>query len=288
MIEPKNHTLTAPGAEIHYYVREVPGSTEPTLLLFGSPMEAAPFATLASHFTDRTVVTYDPRGAAASKRTDDATQTTPDEHADDLRRLIEAIGGGPVDAFGTSGGAVNLLALAAKHPELVRVAVAHEPPATREVPDSAAALAVVADVRSTYDSDGFGPAMAKFIALVMHSGEFTADYLDQPAPDPAAFGLPTEDDGSRDDALMLNMIACNNYEHDFAALRAADTRVVVAVGAESGEELPARAGRAVAGRLGIDATEFPSHHAGFVSADSDMPGQPEAFAARLREVLTAG
>jgi hypothetical protein len=30
---------------------------------------------------------------------------------------------------------------------------------------------------------------------------------------------------------------------------------------------------------------FPSHHAGFTSADGDFPGQPEAFAARLREVL---
>ena len=30
--------------------------------------------------------------------------------------------------------------------------------------------------------------MAKFIALVMGEGELPADYLDQPAPDPAQFG----------------------------------------------------------------------------------------------------
>ena len=33
-------------------------------------------------------------------------------------------------------------------------------------------------------------------------GEFTDDYFAQPAPDPAAFGMPTDDDGSRDDPLL--------------------------------------------------------------------------------------
>ena len=63
--------------------------------------------------------------------------------------------------------------------------------------------------------------MAKFIALVSHKGAVPADYADQPAPDPAMFGLPTEDDGSRDDLLLgQNMISCTHYEHDFDALRA--------------------------------------------------------------------
>jgi hypothetical protein len=33
-----------------------------------------------------------------------------------------------------------------------------------------------------YQTGGFGPAMAKFIALVSHQGPFPADYADQPAP----------------------------------------------------------------------------------------------------------
>jgi pimeloyl-ACP methyl ester carboxylesterase len=100
-------------------------------------MGASGFGTLAEHFADRTVVTYDPRGAERSKRTDDATESTPDEHADDLHRLISALGAGPVDMFASSGGAVNALALVARHPEQVRILVAHEPPASQELPGSA-------------------------------------------------------------------------------------------------------------------------------------------------------
>src|SRR5437660_11413856 len=116
MTEAKTHTLDAPSAVLHYDVRSNDASTQPVLLLIGSPMGAEGFGTLAGHFTDRTVVTYDPRGAGRSRRTDDATETTPDEHADDLRRLIRALDTGPVDIFATSGGAVNALALVAKPP----------------------------------------------------------------------------------------------------------------------------------------------------------------------------
>lgn len=288
MTDPKTHTVDAPGAVITYDVRAADAGTEPALLLIGSPMDASGFTTLASHFTDRTVVTYDPRGADRSKRTDGAAESTPDEHADDLYRVITALGAGPVDVFASSGGAVNLLALVAKHPEQVRVAVAHEPPATRELPDAEVAMAVCTDIRGTYEKHGFGPAMAKFIALVSQEGELPDDYLDRPAPDPAGFGMPTTDDGSRDDALMQNIITSTSYQHDFDALRAASTRVVVAVGVESMGQLAGRAGAAVAERLGAEPTMFPSHHAGFAGGEFGMAGEPEAFAARLREVLAAG
>ena len=131
MTEPKTHTLDVPGAVLHYDVRSDEASTQPVLLIIGSPMGAAGFGTLAGHFTDRTVVTYDPRGADRSRRTDGAAETTPEEHADDLHRLILALDAGPVDIFASSGGAVNALALVARHPEQVRTLVAHEPPASR-------------------------------------------------------------------------------------------------------------------------------------------------------------
>ncbi|ADD44426.1 alpha/beta fold hydrolase [Stackebrandtia nassauensis] len=286
MTDPKSHELEVPNAVVTYDVREPAApSDKPTLLMFASPMEAAAFATLAGHFTDRTVVTYDPRGAGRSKRTDGTSLSTPDEHADDLHRIITELGTGPVDVFASSGGAVNALALVAKHSDQVRTVVAHEPPASQEVPDRENALAACVDIRRTYEASGFGPAMAKFIALVMHKGELPDDYTDQPGPDPAAFGLPTEDDGSRDDPLMGNIVNSNHYKHDFDALRAASTRVVLAVGVESEGELPARAATAVAERLGIEPTMFPSHHAGFTGEESGMAGEPEAFAVRLREVL---
>jgi hypothetical protein len=130
--------------------------------------------------------------------------------------------------------------------------------------------------------------MAKFIAIVSHKGPIDADYLQQPGPDPAMFGLPTEDDGSRDDVLLgQNMLSSTHYEPDIEALRGASTRIVVAVGEESEGELACRGGHAVAERLGTTAVTFPSGHAGFLGGEYGQTGDPDAFAAHLREVLLA-
>ena len=121
-----DYGVDAPGVVLAYDVRSNEESTEPVLLLIGSPMGADGFAGLAEYFTDRTVVTYDPRGAGRSPRTDGATETTPDEHADDLHRLIATLDAGPVDVFATSGGAVNALALVSSNGEhLVSLAYTH-------------------------------------------------------------------------------------------------------------------------------------------------------------------
>ena len=279
------HTLEVPGAVLRYDVRTAPETTEPVLLMVGSPMGAEGFATLAGHFPDRTVVTYDPRGVGRSTRT--ATgESTPDQHADDLYRLIRALGSGPVDIFASSGGAVNALALVARHPERVRTLVAHEPPAAQALPDREHALAAVAGIHRTYQRDGFGAAMAKFIAVSGFRGEIPAGLADQPGPPPGAMGLPEGDDGSRDDVMFAqNLITCTHYEHDFDALRAASTRIVIGVGAESVGEMAHRGGEAVAARLGGTPVTFPSHHGGFLGGEFGMAGDPEGFAKTLREVL---
>jgi pimeloyl-ACP methyl ester carboxylesterase len=286
MIQPETHTLDAPGAVLHYDVRSNDASTQPVLLLIGSPMGAEGFVTQAGHFADRTVVTYDPRGAGRSKRTDGASKTAVEEHADDLHRLIGALGAGPVDIFASSGGAVNALALVARHPEQVRVLVAHEPPAAGELPDREAVLAACEGIKETYLRLGFGPAMAKFIALVSYEGPVPAGFADQPGPDPATFGLPAVDDGSRDDAVLcLNMPWCPGHRHDFDALRAASTRIVMAVGAQSSNALAGRAGIAVAERLGTEPVTFPGGHDGFLGGEYGGMGEPVPFAAALRKVL---
>jgi pimeloyl-ACP methyl ester carboxylesterase len=286
LTEPTTHTLDVPGAVLTYDVRRNDSSKAPLLLIIGSPMGASGFGTLAGHFTDRTVVTYDPRGVDRSKKADSTTESTPDEHADDLHRLIAQLGAGPVDLFATSGGAVNGLALVAKHPDQVRTLVAHEPPAAQVVPDRDAALAASRDVHDTYLRDGMGPAMAKFIALVSHKGPIPADYVDQPAPDPAMFGLPTEDDGSRTDPLLgQNILSITHYQFDFDALKAASTRIVIAAGAESEGELACRAAGVVAERLGTTPVTFPGGHTGFMGGEHGQTGDPDGFAAALREVL---
>ena len=288
MTETTTRTLEAPGAVLTYDVRAAEGTAEPPLFLIGSPMGAAGFATLAGHFPDRTIVTYDPRGSERSTKADPTTESTPEQHADDLHRIIQAVGRGPVDLFASSGGAVNALTLVAQHPEDVRTLVAHEPPSATVLPDRANAEAVTRAIGETYQRSGWGAGMAHFISVVSHRGEFPDDYASQPAPDPAMFGMPTEDDGARTDVMLAqNIVTCTHHEHDFDALRGASTRIVVAVGAESEGEMAHRGGLGVAERLGIEATVFPSNHGGFLGGEYGQQGEPEAFAAALRDALEA-
>ena len=284
---PTTRTLDVPGATITYDIRPGDGTSEPPLVLIGSPMGAGGFATLASHFPDRTVVTYDPRGIERSTKDDPATESTPEQHADDVHAIVGELGGGPVDLFASSGGAVNALALVARHPSDVRTLVAHEPPLAALIDDHEAALAATEGIRDTYQRRGFGAAMAQFIRIVSHTGPIPPDFAEQPV-DPAMFGLPTDDDGTRTDPLLFqNLITCTHYQPDVDALRAAPTRIVVAVGEESDGQLARRGGEAIAARLGSAAVVFPSGHAGFLGGEYGQAGKPDEFAARLRDVLTA-
>lgn len=101
--ESTTRTLAVPGALLTYDVRRNDETTEPILLLIGSPMGAAGFGTLAGHFEDRTVVTYDPRGVERSAKADPRSTSTPEEHADDLHRLIRELGRSPSTSSPAAG-----------------------------------------------------------------------------------------------------------------------------------------------------------------------------------------
>jgi hypothetical protein len=155
------------------------------------------------------------------------------------------------------------------------------------LPDADAIGRACDDMVATYDASGFGPAMARFIALVMHRGPVTGD---EPAPDPAMFGLPTEDDGSRNDPLMANLRGEGvTRVPDLEAVRTSSTRVVVGVGEDSGGpddgEVAGRSAYALARALGVEPVVFPGGHNGFLGGEFGQTGKPVEFAARLREVL---
>lgn len=283
--EPTTRTLDVPGATLTYDVRPNAASSKPTLVLIGTPMGASGFDTLSSLITDRTIVTYDPRGSERSQRTDGSIRNSPEEHAEDVHALIGAVGGGPVDIFASSGGAVNALALVARHPTDVRVLVAHEPPDAAVLPDRDEAFAAMRHLYETYQAKGFGPAMATFISLTSARGPIPADFASRPAPDPAAFGMPTDDDGRRDDPLFARNAKTTFFEPDFEALQAAPTRIVMAVGEASADQLTDRATRAIAATLGSEVVVFPGGHGGFNRSEWDPTADPEAFAATLREIL---
>jgi pimeloyl-ACP methyl ester carboxylesterase len=283
----ETRTLDAPGATLTYDIRRNDATTEPPLFLIGSPMGAGGFPTLASHFADRTVITYDPRGSERSTANDPAAPITPEVQADDVHRIIEQVGG-PVDMFASSGGAIVSLALVAEHPKDVRTLVAHEPPLASLVPDREHALAVNRALHETYTARGGGWGMAHFMQVVMHRGPFTAEDVAAPPPDPSMFGMPGDDDGTRNDLMLAhNVVHLTSFEPDFDAVKRAPTRIVIGVGAASNGELAQRGGVAAAERLGTQAVEFPGGHGGFQGDEYGMPGEPDAFAAKLREVLQA-
>ena len=64
--------------------------------------------------------------------------------------------------------------------------------------------------------------------------------------------------------------------------------MVMAAGVESRGTITWRTTEGLAAALGLPVTEFPSHHGGFLGDGFGQPGEPEAFAVRLRETLQGG
>ncbi|MFB7877764.1 alpha/beta fold hydrolase [Nocardia sp. NPDC056064] len=282
------HQLDVPGATLTYDVHgPLPAADgRPPLLMVGLPMEAGGFTALAAYFPDRTVVTYDPRGLGRSVRTDGQVDNVPAVHAEDVHAVIDALGAGPVQVFASSGGAIVALALVTAHPDDVTTLVAHEPPLLTALPDAAAAERAAEGYRDAYAAKGFGAGMAAFIAMTSWQGEYTDAYFAAPTPDPAMFGLPTEDDGTREDPLLSErsrpVLA---YVLDIPTLTTAPTRIVLGYGEESTGTVTHRTTTAIAEQLGHQPVLFPSHHGGFTGPESGYPGQPEPFAHTLRPLL---
>jgi pimeloyl-ACP methyl ester carboxylesterase len=247
------------------------------LAVIGSPMTASEFASVADALAvDHTVVTYDPRGLGASPIDDPAQDSTAELRADDVAAILADVDAGPADVFGSSGGAVTGLALAARYPGRVRTLVAHEPPLLELLPESEAAKqrAATHDIIATFHSDGPGAAMAKFMA--------TAGFDDAEDGAPVQPGPPpTSDEMSKqlaDLSRFFNheLLCTTTYVPDIEALRAA--RVVVGIGADSEHLITHGTSMALCRLLGVEPVIFPGDHGGFMSA----PGE---FADALRAVL---
>ena len=254
------HILETPEADIAYDVHGPLPTADgrPPLVMIGQPMVASGFGALRSHFPDRTVVTYDPRGLGRSVRKDGRVDHSPTVQAGDVHAVIDALRSGPVEMFASSGGAVTALALVANHPDDVVTLVAHEPPLIPVLPDAEAAERARAGVREVYEANGSGAGMAAFIAMTSWQGEYTDAYFAQAPPDPAQFGMPAEDDGSRDDPLLSDRSwAISGYRPDVDALATASTRIVIAVGEESEGVFTGRTAVATAGVLGAGGDRVP-------------------------------
>jgi pimeloyl-ACP methyl ester carboxylesterase len=293
--QPSPHYLDVPGGRLYY---EVQGSG-PLLLVIGQPMTSAPFGRLADLLAeDHTVVTYDPHGLGASTIDDPSRDVTPQIEGDDLAHLVDALGGERADVFGSSGGAIAALAFAARHPDKAGTVIAHEPPVTELLPDAAHVRSAVDDVEDAYRAYGSGAAWGKFVSLVMHDGPVTeagvtpvawppasdasADDQAQASEDPddgETPQAPTVKQQADDELFFLHMLKpFTRYQPLIEVLRWGGPRVVVAVGAASGNEIARRSAEALAERLETQPAVFPGDHAGFMA-------DPAAFAAAVRQAL---
>jgi pimeloyl-ACP methyl ester carboxylesterase len=262
-------TLDIPGARLYY---ETHGEG-PLLLLIGSPMDSTGFAPLVPAMADEyTVVTYDPRGIGNSTREDDDADITPEVQADDVHRLITTLGGGPVDYFGSSGGAVVGLALIQAHPHDIRTFVGHEPPVIEMLPDKEKQHAAIAEIYDTYRTAGHQAAMMMFMQHIGVLAEGEAPQW-QPTPEQLA---RMDDTNSVFFGHLIRQTT--SLRPDLAALHAAPTRIVVGVGETSKGQLAHRTGVAFAEAFGVEPIEFPGDHGGFMS-------HSEPFSRVLKQVL---
>ncbi|MFH8370479.1 alpha/beta fold hydrolase [Streptomyces sp. NPDC018031] len=257
-------TLPVLGARIYYEVR---GEGPFLLLIGGGNSDAAVFKRLAAALApDHRVVTYDPRGNSRSVLEGPPVDQRVEEHADDAYRLIEHLAAPdePVRVFGSCSGGLIALELTIRHPERIRLTVAHEPPVLSILPDAARHLALLDDVCRTYREEGMAPALVKLQAL--HGG--------RPAP-----ALPEVHDNT--DFFLTHLVRpFTRFVPDLAALEAVADTVVWAGGHASRGDLVHRPVLLLAGRLGREPELFPGGHVGYAR-------YPVDFAERLTEVLTA-
>ncbi|RNG34114.1 alpha/beta fold hydrolase [Streptomyces botrytidirepellens] len=278
MTEPKTGTLKVPGATLHYEVR---GSGPVLLMIPGGAGDAASYDHAAAALADRyTVVSYDRRGASRSTLDGPPTDQRVEVHGEDAFLLLDAVApdGEPAYVFGCSAGAIVAVDLLARHPERVRLAIAHEPPLVELLPDAEKQRAFFAEVRAAYRREGVGAAMAVMAAgtLPQEQAPEKEDRGVQPPPFPAEViermtaNLP----------YYLEHILCPFTGHtpDLEALAAVSERLVPAGGRESHGLLLYRPAVALAERLGTEVVDFPGGHTG-------LSEHPAEFTEVLREIL---
>jgi pimeloyl-ACP methyl ester carboxylesterase len=262
-------SLEVPDARLHYEVR----GSGPLVVLVGAPMDADAFAPLADLLAgDHTVLTTDPRGVNRSPVIDPEQDSTPEQRADDLSRLLTHLDAGPAIVFGSSGGAVTALAFAQAHPEQTHLVIAHEPPLDELLEDRKHRHAVTEDIIAAYRFNGRAAAWRLFLAdanIVMPEEAFEYAFGGELDPQAAA---------DEDHFFFHELRATTHWAPDINALSRSGPRIIVGIGRDSAGQVCDRTSRALAAALGTEPTIFPGDHTGFVD-------DPERFLDRLRRVL---
>ena len=243
-------TLEVPGASLQYEVR---GSGPVLLVIPGMPADAGFYAVLARRLAASfTVVAYDPRGMSRSRLDGPPSDQLVPVHADDARRVLDAVGAGPAHVLGDSVSGLVGLELAAAAAGQVRTLVAFEPPLTELLPDRERWRAFIEEPEPPRQGDP-DPEVAAALRRMEANMDFWLEHVVRPS-------------------FM-------GYRPDIGRLRAGGVRVVVVVGDRSGpRQMAYRTSHALAGQLGTTPVAVGGDH-------NAVTTHPEAFAATLEKLL---
>ncbi|WP_067683262.1 alpha/beta fold hydrolase [Nocardia miyunensis] len=270
----KSDTFPVPGATIYHEIR---GAGPVLLMLPGGGGDANGADEMAEILAPHvTVVTMDARGY--SRSTLDSGRPEQQHvrvQSEDAYLLLRHLTDEPAYVVGSSDGGIVGMDLLARHPEVVRGLLAHEPPCFAVLPDAAEHRAFVTEVSHLARTQGTAAASRRFldgIGGAMAPGPEPVDLT----PHQAAMWARL----AANAAIMMVYELCEftSYIPDFATLATLADRLVLGVGAGSRQLLPGRPAAQIAARLGIEVAEFPGMHNGARTHTRE-------FTARVTEVL---
>lgn len=258
--------LEVPGADLNY---ETHGSGPLLVMVPGASGVADTFRAVATHLAAHyTVVLYDRRGFSRSTLDgpQDYTRRLQTD-ADDVRRLIEHLGDAPATVFGASSGAIVVLDVLTRYPEVVDTLVPFEPPAVLQLPDGQKWVDFFHDVYDMYKQAGIGPAMQKFRERAF------------PDTDRQAMAQAPKNEANAIYWFEHELRQYPPVELNLEALTGHAARILLAVGREA-RGYPAHEVNVALGRkLGCDVVELPGGHVGAIA-------HPAEFAHELTQALT--
>ena len=263
--------LKVDGAELNYAVA---GEGSLLVVIPGAQGSLEVYQGLSAHLRSKyQVLSYDRRGFGQSRLEGEQDYDRRlDTDADDVATLIAHVDGAPAIVFGSSSGAIVALRVLTRHPEAVRLVVAHEPPACRWLPDPEAAIAQNFAVYDKAKAQGAPAAMQDFAPRWLAVSD--RERLAQAAHSPAAA------------QIQANMAYWFEHElrqypatrFDIGALKAQADRLALAAGEEMRGYPTFDIIEAMAGEFDKAVTILPGGHVGYAT-------KPEPFARALAQML---
>ncbi len=197
-----------------------------------------------------------------------------EEQADDAAELIRTLGLAPSVVFGTSGGGEILLSLLARHPDVLKGAIVHEPALFSVLPNPQEVLGPMQSMLEEAMSKG-GPrlAMEKFLRTVAGDALFEKG---------RGTALQERMIGNGEVLFGIEMKEFGAYKADTQGLAKTRVPVLVAAGRETSSKpeiaFLVETSKWVARHLGTEVQEFPGAHGGYFD-------RPKEFAEALRPLL---